>query len=61
MGEPQLASANDRCIRGENALGLSGKQAVNAYGASKLEVSDTADAFIPDGSYLKDTEDAVEE
>eukprot|EP00904_Undaria_pinnatifida_P001827 jgi/Undpi1/11645/HiC_scaffold_36.g13940.m1 len=31
-----------------------------AYGASKLEVSDTAEAFIPDGSYLLDTKAARE-
>ena len=33
-------------------------QSLCAYGASKLEVSDTGEAFIPDGSYLLDTNDA---
>lgn len=33
---------------------------VCAYGTSQLEVSDTADSFIPDGSYLLDTNNAVD-
>lgn len=30
------------------------------YGALQLDVKDTAEAFIPDGSYLLDTNDAVD-
>lgn len=35
-------------------------QAFCCYGATKLEVDDTDEAFIPDGSYLIDTNNARE-
>lgn len=34
------------------------RQAFCCYGATKLKVDDTDEAFIPDGSYLIDTNNA---
>lgn len=60
MGPSCGCSGRSLCSAWCSAL-LSRFQGICVNGASKLKVSDTEESFIPDGSYLLDTNDAIDE